>query len=116
MVRLSRAFPFRSFLMLLAAIGVLFAPVAEALECSAEDVPTVVEMMASHSNGDGETDKQPAEKSATCAHGHCHHTSTALERGQAFDAQRFMASTRLPLRVARLASVERDLPKRPPRA
>ncbi|MEZ5654271.1 MAG: hypothetical protein R3E04_00040 [Sphingobium sp.] len=116
MVRLSQAFPFRSFLVLLAAIGVLFAPVAEALECSAEDVPTVVEMMASHSNGGGETDKQPAEKSATCTHGHCHHVSTALERGQAFDAQIFMASTRLPLRVARLASVERDLPKRPPRA
>ena len=68
----------RSFLLQLVtlstALGVLWAPVAEAVECAGE--PPVASQLEQHDEP-GNDDTRP-EKHGTCAHGHCHHASQAL--------------------------------------
>ena len=58
------------------ALGVLWAPVAEAAECG--DEPVVASMFEEHGKS-GDEDSGP-EKHGTCAHGHCHHFSQAVGR------------------------------------
>jgi hypothetical protein len=58
------------------AIGVLWAPVAEAAECS--DEPEVASLFEQHGEPGGE-DSGP-ERHSTCVHGHCHHASQAVDR------------------------------------
>ncbi len=56
------------------ALGVLWAPVAEAAECAGE--PPVASQLEQH--GESDNDDSGPEKHGTCAHGHCHHASQAL--------------------------------------
>ena len=56
------------------ALGVLWAPVAEAAECAGE--PPVASQLEQHDEP-GNDDTRP-EKHGTCAHGHCHHASQAV--------------------------------------
>ena len=58
------------------ALGVLWAPVAEASECG--DEPVVASSFEEHGKS-GDEDSGP-EKHGTCAHGHCHHLSQAVGR------------------------------------
>lgn len=58
------------------ALGVLWAPVAEAAECA--DEPEVASLFEQH--GEPAGDENPPEKHGTCAHGHCHHASQAVAR------------------------------------
>ena len=70
----------RSFMLqlitLCTALGVLWAPVAEAAECA--DEPEVASLIEQHGEP-GEEGDAP-EKHGTCAHGHCHHTSQVVGR------------------------------------
>ena len=59
--------------MLCTALGVLWAPVAEAAECAGE--PLVASQLEHNETGD---DDRGPEKHGTCAHGHCHHVSQAI--------------------------------------
>jgi hypothetical protein len=58
------------------ALGVLWAPVAEAAECS--DEPEVASLIEQHDEPGGD-DSSP-EKHGACVHGHCHHASHAVGR------------------------------------
>lgn len=58
------------------ALGVLWAPVAEAAECAGE--LTVTSQLEQHEEP-GDDDRVP-EKHGACAHGHCHHASQAVGR------------------------------------
>ena len=70
----------RSFVLqlitLCTALGVLWAPVAEAAECA--DEPEVASLIEQHGKS-GDEDSGP-EKHGACAHGHCHHASQAIGR------------------------------------
>ncbi|WP_156840277.1 hypothetical protein [Novosphingobium aquimarinum] len=68
----------RSFILqlvtLCTALGVLWAPVAEAAECAGER--PVASQFEQHDDP-GSDDRGP-EKHGACAHGHCHHASQAV--------------------------------------
>ena len=70
----------RSFMLqlitLCTALGVLWAPVAEAAECS--DEPDVASLIEQH--GEPGDEGNGPEKHGACAHGHCHHVSQAVGR------------------------------------
>lgn len=56
------------------ALGVLWAPVAEAAECAGES-PVAFQLEQHDEPGNDDTGP---EKHGTCAHGHCHHASQAV--------------------------------------
>ena len=76
MIRLFARSLLLQFVTLCTAFGVLWAPVAEAAECAGE--PPVASQLAQHGSP-GDDDIGP-EKHGACVHGHCHHSSQAVER------------------------------------
>lgn len=84
----------RTFLLqlltLCTALGVLWAPIAEAAECSAE--PEIASLIEQHGEPGG--DENVPEKHGTCAHGHCHHASQTV-RGSADSVILMTAATLL---------------------
>jgi ABC-type nickel/cobalt efflux system permease component RcnA len=106
----------RSFMLqlitLCTALGVLWAPVAEAAECS--DEPEVASLVEQHDEP-GDEDGEP-ESHGTCAHGHCHHASQALGRSAEDIASFSVAKLTFGFRPCSLDSGITELATPPPRA
>ena len=106
----------RSFLLqlitLFTALGVLWAPVAEAAECA--DEPEVTSLMEQHGEP-GEEGNAP-EKHGTCAHGHCHHVSQTVGRSAEGVSLSSVVALTSSKRHAALDSGVIELDTPPPRA
>lgn len=106
----------RSFLLqlvtLCTALSILWAPVAEAAECS--DEPPVASQLEQHDEpGNGE---RGPEKHGACAHGHCHHASQAVGRFSEPFAPRSVVSVLHAADQPWFASGPAELITPPPRA
>lgn len=99
-------------LTLCTAFGVLWAPVAEAAECAGE--PPVASQLEQHDEP-GNDGKGP-EKHGTCAHGHCHHASQAIDRSSEPFAQGLVTKVLRAAAQAALGSGLIELATPPPRA
>lgn len=94
------------------ALGVLWAPVAEAVECSGEaDVAGFVEQ-----HGESGGDESTPEKHGTCAHGHCHHTSQAVRDSADFVIHLTAATLLTGIKGLSLDGSRAELATPPPRA
>ena len=100
------------FITLFTAIGVLWAPVAEAAECA--DEPEVASLIEQHGEP-GEESNAP-EKHGTCAHGHCHHVSQTVGRSGEGVSMPSVVALNSGKRHAALDSGYIELDTPPPRA